>query len=383
LKAATCIRQPSIVNHRSKIEMCGIAGFFNLKEAPPVSREVTLQMLEMIRHRGPDGFGIYRDERVQLGSARLSIIDLSGGDQPIGNEDDSLWIVFNGEIFNFLELRPELEARGRRFQTHTDTEVILHLYEDYGPECLRWLNGQYAIAIWDRKNQSLFLARDRLGVRLLFYAVHNSRLIFGSEIKAILAHPGMQAEIDPVALNQVFTFWSPLSPGTIFRNIRQIPPGHYLLAQGEKIGIHPYWSLDFGQESQSGHMATEYQEELEALLIDATRIRLREYRQIVAASNFKQRTRMATLYYHAELRNYAVVGTANRNEHGQGFFVKYGDGGVDVAPIVHLFKPRFTSLPGIWASRKRSRPALPRATPTAEEAHRRSSFFESRFVSWT
>jgi asparagine synthase (glutamine-hydrolysing) len=153
--------------------MCGIAGVLNLTDRPPTEEMTLLRMLEMIRHRGPDGFGIYRDAQVGLGSARLSIIDLSGGDQPIGNEDGTRWIVFNGEIFNYVELRPQLEARGHCFSTHSDTEVILHLYEDFGPDCLRYLNGQFAIAIWDTQQCSLFLARDRLGVRPLFYTVND------------------------------------------------------------------------------------------------------------------------------------------------------------------------------------------------------------------
>ena len=205
--------------------MCGIVGVVNMKEPASVPKETLEQMLAMIRHRGPDGFGIYHDAWAGLGNARLSIIDLHSGDQPIGNEDGSLWIVFNGEIFNYVELRPLLEARGHRFSTNTDTEVILHLYEDYGPACLSHLNGQFAIAIWNTRDRSLFLARDRLGIRPLFYTVRDGQLIFGSEIKALLAYPGVRAEIDPASLEQIFTFWSTLSPRTIFRDICEIPPG--------------------------------------------------------------------------------------------------------------------------------------------------------------
>lgn len=254
--------------------MCGIVGILNQQAQAPTEREVLLQMLAMIRHRGPDGQGIYRDARVGLGSARLSIIDLSGGDQPIGNEDSTLWIVFNGEIFNYLELRPELEKRGHRFSTNTDTEVILHLYEDFGPACLNSLNGQFALAIWDTREQTLFLARDRLGVRPLFYTTNQGRLIFGSEIKALLACPGVHAEIDPTTLHQIFTFWSPLSPRTAFRDIVELPAGHYLLARGEQIAVKRYWQLDF-RTGQADRPASDYLEEFESLLIDATRIRLR------------------------------------------------------------------------------------------------------------
>jgi asparagine synthase (glutamine-hydrolysing) len=257
-----------------EVLMCGITGVLNLTEHPPVDIHTLRQMLEMIRHRGPDGFGIYRDAHIGMGNARLSIIDIAGGDQPIGNEDGSLWIVFNGEIFNYVELRPELEARGHQFITHCDTEVILHLYEEYGPGCLRHLNGQFAIAIWDARKHSLFLARDRVGIRPVFYTVNDGYLVFGSEIKSMLAHPSVNAEIDPQALEQVFTFWSAQSPRSIFKGIYELPAGHYLLAQDGAINIQPFWGLDFTQDANS-RTEGDYLEELENLLIDATRIRLR------------------------------------------------------------------------------------------------------------
>ena len=173
--------------------MCGIVGVVNTREAEPIAPEMIGQMLAMIRHRGPDEFGVYHDDWAGLGSARLSIIDLSGGQQPIGNEDGTLWIVFNGEIFNYIELRPDLERRGHRFTTNCDTEIILHLYEDYGPDCLKYLNGQFAIAIWDARQRRLFLARDRMGIRPVFYTLQNDQLIFGSEIKALLSSSSRQS----------------------------------------------------------------------------------------------------------------------------------------------------------------------------------------------
>ena len=256
--------------------MCGIVGTANLTGSAPILEDNLRQMLAMIRHRGPDQFGIYLDEHAGLGSARLSIIDLTGGQQPICNEDKTLWIVFNGEIFNYIDLRPMLEARGHRFTTHTDTEVILHLFEDYGPDCLQYLNGQFAIAIWDTKTQSLFLARDRVGIRPLFYAQTQGTLIFGSEIKAILADPRMRAEIDPVALDQIFTTWSTLSPRTIFKGITSVPPGHYLQTRHGQVIIKPYWQPTFPSDSNpAGRPEADYLDELRYLLIDATQIRLR------------------------------------------------------------------------------------------------------------
>ncbi|WP_088889153.1 asparagine synthase (glutamine-hydrolyzing) [Leptolyngbya ohadii] len=255
--------------------MCGIVGILNLQEPQPVPLEVLQQMLAMIRHRGPDEFGIYRDEWVNLGNARLSIVDLSGGQQPICNEDGTLWVVFNGEIFNYPELRPNLEKQGHRFQTNCDTEVILHLYEEYGTDCLNFLNGQFAIALWDSRNRRLFLARDRLGVRPLFYTVCDGQLIFGSEIKALLTHSQVFAEIDPTVLAQVFTFWSVQPPNTIFKDILTLPPGHYLVAQNGKLTIAPYWQPDFSTVADPSRSERDYLEEFEQLLIDATLIRLR------------------------------------------------------------------------------------------------------------
>jgi asparagine synthase (glutamine-hydrolysing) len=254
--------------------MCGITGVLNLNDHPPVEQVTLLQMLEMIRHRGPDGFGIYRDAHVGLGSARLSIIDLAGGDQPIGNEAGDKWIVFNGEIFNYVELRPELEQHGHVFSTNSDTEVILHLYEDFGPECLSRLNGQFAIAIWDSAQRSLFLARDRVGIRPVFYTMRDGYLVFGSEAKAMLAHPSVRAEIDLGALAQVFTFWSVQPPKSIFKGIQELPPGHYLLAKDGQVNVKPYWKLDLA-EAEPHRSEADCLEELESLLIDSSRIRLR------------------------------------------------------------------------------------------------------------
>lgn len=260
--------------------MCGIVGIVDSDLDASAAEVAIRRMLTTIRHRGPDQFGIYLGNGVALGNARLSIIDLEGGQQPIGNEDGTLWIVFNGEIFNYVELRAELEARGHQFRTHADTEVILHLYEDFGPACLSRLNGQFAIAIFNEHDRSLFLARDRLGVRPLYYAHGGNRLLFGSEIKALLTYPGLRAELDPVALEQIFTYWSTLSPRTCFRGIVSLPPGHYLVAKSGEYLVKPYWQLTFpaGQErvaSTPPKATAAYVEELRSLLADAVKIRLR------------------------------------------------------------------------------------------------------------
>jgi asparagine synthase (glutamine-hydrolysing) len=255
--------------------MCGITGIINLSQPEPIGEETLRGMLGMLRHRGPDEFGLYLSEWAGLGSARLSILDLSGGQQPISNEDGRLWIVYNGEVFNFIELRPKLEALGHRFTTQTDTEVILHLYEEYGPDCLSLLNGQFAMAIWDERDRSLFLARDRMGIRPLYYTLYDGKFFFGSEIKAMLAHPALKAEIDPAALAQVFTFWSAQPPATIFRGILTLPPAHYLRLKDGQVAIKPYWALDLSQEMDPDQPLKPVLEEFKRLLIDATLIRLR------------------------------------------------------------------------------------------------------------
>jgi asparagine synthase (glutamine-hydrolysing) len=259
--------------------MCGIAGMFDRSGREAIAESDMRQMLGMLRHRGPDEFGILLDGEVGLGNARLSIIDLSGGSQPIANEDETLWIVFNGEIFNYIELRADLEARGHRFTTSSDTEVILHLYEEYGPHCFDKMNGQWGIAIWDTEKRRLLLSRDRLGVRPLFYTQVGTTLLFGSEIKAILSDSRVKAEMDPNVVDQIFRFWTPLSPNTVFRGIKELPPGHFLFADRDSIQIERYWANHFPRKdaaSANGHVQMgDVVEQFRELLIDACRIRLR------------------------------------------------------------------------------------------------------------
>jgi asparagine synthase (glutamine-hydrolysing) len=256
--------------------MCGIAGIVNLDTSEPVAESALRSMLASLRHRGPDEFGFYIDENAGIGNARLSIIDLSGGSQPIPNEDESLWIVFNGEIFNYIELRAELKASGHRFTTHSDTEVILHLYEELGPGCLHRLNGQFAIAIWNRDKQELFLARDRLGVRPLFFTRSGGALCFGSEIKALFNGTGGTGEIEPSSLLDVFTYWSPRQGGTVFRGISELPPGHWLTVRNGEVALRKYWELDFSKSPDAATRSEDdYLDEFRELLVDAARIRLR------------------------------------------------------------------------------------------------------------
>jgi len=229
--------------------MCGIAGIVNLRNnSMEVSTDTLKRMLYSIRHRGPDEFGIYRDGQAGIAHARLSIIDLSSGQQPMSNEDGTIWITFNGEIFNYIELRQDLIKRGHIFTTNSDTEVIIHLYEDYGTKCLNYLNGQFAFAIWDKNKRELFMARDRVGIRPLFFAAIQDRFYFASEIKAIFATGEVNKAIDPIALNQIFSMWCTVPPQTAFKGIYELPPGHYLTVKDSKIKDEQYWDVMFSEE---------------------------------------------------------------------------------------------------------------------------------------
>lgn len=258
--------------------MCGIAGTLHLNKVDQDTEETVTKMVTMLHHRGPDESGLYRDADVCLGHARLSILGLECGSQPIGSKDENLWIVYNGEVFNYLELQSDLEKKGYRFTTGTDTEVVLAMYQEYGPECLSMFNGQFAIAIWDRQKRELFLARDRVGIRPLYYTQQNGQFSFASEIKALFADGSLDRSLDTEALKQIFTFWTTITPKTPFNNVLEVPPGHYLyLNQTTTIpNPQPFWSIPSYEKDQywSGSFA-EAKEELHALLKDAVRLRLR------------------------------------------------------------------------------------------------------------
>jgi len=232
--------------------MCGIAGVFALAPgAEGPDRALLARMCGALRHRGPDEFGIYRDQRAGLAHARLSIIDLAAGQQPLCNEDDSLWLVFNGEIFNYLELREELLAAGHRFRTRSDTEVIVHAYEQWGAEAFARFNGQWAVALYDRRKQELVLSRDRHGVRPLYYVEQGGRLYFASEVKALFAAPEVPRALDHVGLGEVFTFWAPLAPRTVFQHVRELEPGHSRVYRADGvIEDRAYWSPSYEPTSR-------------------------------------------------------------------------------------------------------------------------------------
>jgi asparagine synthase (glutamine-hydrolysing) len=256
--------------------MCGIAGIqLEANETSP-DPEMLQRMVSAIRHRGPDGTGFHVEPGVGLGHARLSIIDLAGGAQPVHNEDQTVWISYNGEVFNYVELRRMLEQRGHRFYTNTDTEVIVHLYEERGDEFVHELNGQFAFALWDRPRRRLLLVRDRAGILPLFYTRTRDGVLFASEVKALLASGLVRAALDPDALDETFTFWAPLAPRTMFKGVSQVCPGEMVVLQDGRLERRTWWRWQFpAAGSHRSGPEPRLETELREILADATNIRLR------------------------------------------------------------------------------------------------------------
>ena len=258
--------------------MCGIAGFSgNLGNADQTRAELET-MIHTLHHRGPDGYGFHVDAGIGLAHARLSIIDLATGDQPIHNERGDVWTVFNGEIFNYVELRAELIAQGHRFYTQSDTEVIVHLYDRYGDRFVDHLNGQFAIALWDARRRRLVLARDRAGIRPLFHTRARGRIWFASEIKALLCVLPERARLHAAGLVEALTYWAPVDPETVFEDVHSLPPGHLLAIEADgRETLTRYWDWTFPEQGSPAAFDSVEQatDELRALLIDAVRLQLR------------------------------------------------------------------------------------------------------------
>jgi asparagine synthase (glutamine-hydrolysing) len=255
--------------------MCGIAGIWSPDGAAPPQRAQIDAMVAALHHRGPDGRGVRIDGPIGLGHARLSIIDLAGGAQPMCNEDGSIWVVFNGEIFNYIELRESLLRHGHRFQTDSDTEVLVHLYEQHGDAFVEHLNGQFAIALWDGQRKRLVLARDRVGIRPLHYAWSGKRLVFASEVKALFALPEIPRSLDVNALASVFSYWAVLPPGSVFESVQVVPPGHLMTVDATGVSTRRYWDWNFAGSCPPPGSEQQCAEELRELLIDAVRLQLR------------------------------------------------------------------------------------------------------------
>jgi asparagine synthase (glutamine-hydrolysing) len=252
--------------------MCGICGVVFTEPDRAVDAKLIESMSTTIMHRGPDEQGIYVDGSVGLGSRRLSIIDLEGGRQPIHNEDKTIWVVFNGELYNYPELTNSLSRRGHHFYTYSDTEVIVHAYEEFGDEFLQHLNGMFALALWDSRRQRLVLARDRMGIKPLYYALHDGALIFGSELKTILTYPGIPRLVDLVALNEYLSFEYVPTPRTIFQGISKLPPGHALSFSQGRMQIWQYWDVNLARsENIQPKRLVEYETELAEILKEVVR----------------------------------------------------------------------------------------------------------------
>jgi asparagine synthase (glutamine-hydrolysing) len=253
--------------------MCGICGKLEFAREKQVSSSLLKSMADAIRHRGPDDEGFYTSGQVGLGFRRLSIIDLKGGHQPLSNEDGTVWIVFNGEIYNYQVLREELESKGHVFKTKTDTEVIVHLYEEYGSGCLAKLRGMFGFAIWDSRTSTLFLARDRVGIKPLYYYVSDGFLAFGSEMKAILADPAVRREVDPQVIDQFLTYYYVPGSKTLLRNLFKLEPGHSLTVKNGKVEIRRYWDLDFSAAA-TNHSSNGYERQLVELLDETVQLHM-------------------------------------------------------------------------------------------------------------
>ena len=256
--------------------MCGIVGYVDLNRAGRVEERILDEMAQALIHRGPDSCGYFVEPNGGIGTRRLKIIDLETGDQPLFNEDRSLALSCNGEIFNYRELRSELEKKGHSFRTKTDVEVLVHLYEEQGVGFLNRLNAQFALAIYDRKDGTLFLARDQFGICPLFYTVVDGFFIFASEMKAILQHPSVPREVNLTGLDQVLSLPGAISPQTLFRNIYSLPSGNYVVVRNNDVSVREYWDLDYPLENESndGRPEQYYAETLRDLLEQSVRYRL-------------------------------------------------------------------------------------------------------------
>ncbi len=251
--------------------MCGICGVVTWQSGTGEDPATLQAMCRRLHHRGPDDEGYYADASAQLAVRRLSIIDLATGHQPMTNETRTIWLVYNGEIYNYRELRSQLEQRGHAFATHSDSEVIVHAYEEYGDDCLVRFNGMFAIALWDVPRRRLLLARDRIGIKPLYYWAGPEQLVFGSELKALMAYPSLPATLDPVALDQFLTLEYIPTPRTIFAEVRKLPPGHKLVFSPDGLTNTAYWDISFAPSAAD---PADPAEELRALLEDAIRLQL-------------------------------------------------------------------------------------------------------------
>lgn len=319
--------------------MCGIAGIVRLVEdAPPPSRKALISMAAALRHRGPDEFGLYRDDYAGLSHARLSIIDLASGQQPLSNEDGTLWISFNGEIFNYLELRETLAGLGHRFRTKSDTEVIIHAYEQWGNDAFSRMNGQWAVALWNGRERRLVLSRDRLGVRPLYFVEHRRRVTFASEVKALFASdPEIPRALDPAALDQTFTFWTVVPPHSSFASVSEVAPAHVRTYHGGRVREEPYWAPAYperpSRSTQFPGSMDEAVETVRSAIDEATGLRM--LRADVPVGSYLSGGLDSSLV--------AALGRKYAGDHFQTFSIRFEDAEYDETAFQRLMVERLGS----------------------------------------
>lgn len=254
--------------------MCGICGVYNFKKDRQVSEEVLNNMNRLLLHRGPDDNGIHLEQFVGFGHTRLSIVDLSNGKQPMCNEDKTIWVTYNGEIYNYREIKRDLMGKGHKFITDCDTEVIVHSYEEYGTECVYRFNGMFSFAVWDAKKETLFLARDRMGVKPLYYSISGGTFVFASEIKAILEHPEVKKRVEVGSLPEYLFCTTMLGANTMFKDIYSVPAGNILIFNNNQKHMYTYWDIGLENASKDPLSFEEYKEEISSMLQESTRMRM-------------------------------------------------------------------------------------------------------------
>jgi asparagine synthase (glutamine-hydrolysing) len=331
--------------------MCGIAGELVIGSGPPPDLAALQRMAAALRHRGPDEFGIYRDAKCGLAHARLSIIDVKSGQQPLCNEDGTIWISFNGEIFNYLELREELAALGHRFRTRSDTEVIVHAFEQWRGQCFSRFNGQFAVALWDSRREELVLARDRLGVRPLHVCAHGGRLRFASEVKAIFASdPAIPRALDPEGLRQTFCLWAPVAPRTAFLGVEELPPGHLrTYCRSGAVREETFWRPRYPEscaEGAPGLFAGSFAEAVQAVRAALTRaVELRMLRSDVPVGSYLSGGLDSSLI--------AALGREVKGERFQTYSLRFEDAEYDETPFQRQMAARLgTEHAEVVVSRK-------------------------------
>ena len=266
-------KQPATRTQQPEL-MCGICGIYNFNKDRPVSKETLNSMTNTMIHRGPDESGTYIDRFIGLGHRRLSIIDILGGKQPMTNEDKTIWVTYNGEIYNYQTLKNQLLKKGHEFKTNCDTEVVVHAFEEYGTQCVLKFNGMFAFALWDSRDEMLFLARDRLGIKPLYYAISGSTFLFASEIKAILKHTAIKAEVEINSIPEYLFCTSLLNGNTMFKNIYSLPAGHSLVFKNKSKHITKYWDIKLENIQDEEISIEQHKEQIYSILDDSVRMRL-------------------------------------------------------------------------------------------------------------